>query len=101
MVRTDLHQRCRHGISYSSPIRDHLDLQGQVQNVQKGVWKGVAWTTCPLASYIDNFYFSENSVKIIQNFKEKEAAMVTLGYPYTPKSTLLTNHTICILGVHL
>ena len=77
MVRTDLHQRCRHGISYSSPIRDHLDLQGQVQNVQKGV----AWTTCPLASYIDNFYFSENSVKIIQNFKEKGAAAVPSGYP--------------------
>ena len=82
MVRTDLHQRCRHGISYSSPIRDHLDLQGQVQNVQKGV----AWTlahlpTCPLASYINNFYFSENSVKIIQNFKEKGAAAVPSGYP--------------------
>ena len=37
--------------------------------------------TCPLASYIDNFYFSENSVKIIQNFKEKGAVTVPLDYP--------------------
>ena len=27
--------------------------------------------TCPLASYIDTFCFSENSIKIIQNFKGK------------------------------
>ena len=27
--------------------------------------------TCPLASFIDDFYFVENSIRIIQNFKEK------------------------------
>ena len=26
--------------------------------------------TCPLASFIDDFYFVENSIKIMQNFKE-------------------------------
>ena len=31
--------------------------------------------TCPLASYIDTFYFSDNSIKTIQNFKEKGVAM--------------------------
>ena len=67
---------------------------------RKGFGKGWPGQLAHLPA-IDNFYFSENSVKIIQNFKEKEAAMVPLGYPYTPKSTLLTNHTICILGVHL
>ena len=31
------------------------------------------WDTCPLASYIETFYCSENSIKIIQNnFKEKK-----------------------------
>ena len=33
------------------------------------------WDTCPLASYLDSFDFSENSIKIIQNFKEKGVAM--------------------------
>ena len=33
------------------------------------------WDTCPLASYLDSFDFSENSIKIIQNFIEKGVAM--------------------------
>ena len=37
-----------------------------------GPRKFIKWggDTCPLASYIDTFYFSENSIKIIQNVKE-------------------------------
>ena len=37
--------------------------------------------TCPLASYIDTFYFSENSIKIIQNVKEKGVATAPLAHP--------------------
>ena len=38
-----------------------------LENSEKG-----GWDTCPLASYIETFYCSENSIKIIQNnFKEK------------------------------
>ena len=38
------------------------------ENSEKG-----GWDTCPLASYIETFYCSENSIKIIQiNFKEKK-----------------------------
>ena len=33
------------------------------------------WDTCPLARYLDSFDFSENSIKIIQNFKEKRVAV--------------------------
>ena len=33
-----------------------------------------------LASYIDTFNFSENFIKIIQNFKEKEK-----GQPWSPR----------------
>ena len=37
------------------------------ENSEKG-----DWDTCPLASYTETFYCSENSIKIIQNnFKEK------------------------------
>ena len=36
------------------------------------------WDTCPLASYLDSFDFSENAIKIIQNFKEKGVALVTV-----------------------
>ena len=37
--------------------------------------------TCSLASYIDTFYFSENSIKIIQNFKEKGVATAPSAHP--------------------
>ena len=37
------------------------------------------WDTCPPASYLDSFDFSENSIKIIQNFKEKGVALVTVS----------------------
>ena len=38
------------------------------ENSEKG-----GWDTCPLASYTETFYCSENSIKIIQiNFKEKK-----------------------------
>lgn len=36
------------------------------------------WDTCPLASFLDSFDFSENSIKIIQNFKEKGVALITV-----------------------
>ena len=37
------------------------------ENSEKG-----GWDTCPLAGYIETFYYSESSIKIIQNnFKEK------------------------------
>ena len=36
------------------------------------------WDTCPLACYLDSFDFSENAIKIIQNFKEKGVALVTV-----------------------
>ena len=48
------------------------------ENSEKG-----GWDTCPLASYIETFYCSENFIKIIQiNFKEKDPL-----WP-TPKSAL-------------
>ena len=37
--------------------------------------------TCPLASYIDTFYFSDNSIKTIQNFKEKGVVMAHSAHP--------------------
>ena len=40
--------------------------------------------TCPFASYIDIFYFSVNSIKIIQSFKEKEVAAGPFGPPLNP-----------------
>ena len=37
------------------------------ENSEKG-----GWDTCPLASYIEAFYYSESPIKIIKNnFKEK------------------------------
>ena len=37
------------------------------ENSEKG-----GWDTCPLAGYIETFYYSDSSIKIIQNnFKEK------------------------------
>ena len=45
--------------------------RGWIQKFQKKV----AGT---LASYLDSFDFSENSIKIIQNFKEKGVALVTV-----------------------
>ena len=48
--------------------------QGQIQNIQKGV----AGT---LASYTDTFYFSENSIRIIQNFKENGVARAPSAHP--------------------
>ena len=33
------------------------------------------WDTCPLASYLDSFDFSENFIKMIQNFKGKGVAV--------------------------
>ena len=41
-------------------------MQGQIQNIQKGM-AGI------FAGFID-IYFSENLIKIIQNFKEKGVA---------------------------
>ena len=37
--------------------------------------------TCPLANYIIIFYFSENSIKPIQNFKGKEVAASLSAHP--------------------
>ena len=56
--------------------------RGDPENSERG-----GRDTCPLASYIDAFYFSENSIKIlvIQNFKEKGVAAAP--WP-TPKSAL-------------
>lgn len=48
--------------------------QGRNQKIQKGV----AGT---LASYIDVFNLSENSIKIIQNVKEKEVAAAPSTHP--------------------
>ena len=53
--------------------------------------------TCPLASYIDNFCFSENSIKIIQNFKGKGWARNPRARP-TPKSALGTTFLCCTLA---
>ena len=39
------------------------------------------WDTCPLASYIANFYFLRTSTKIIQNFKRKRGCCSVLGPP--------------------
>ena len=44
------------------------------ENSEKG-----GWDTCPLAGYIETFYCSENSIKIIQNnFKEKKRPPLAL-----------------------
>ena len=34
---------------------------------------------CPLASYIDTFCLFENSIKIVQNFKEKGVGTASAG----------------------
>ena len=49
-------------------------MQGRIQKIQRGM-AGI------LASYIDTFYFSENFIKIIQNFKEKVVATVPSAGP--------------------
>ena len=49
------------------------------RNSEKG-----GWDTCPLASYIETFYCSENSIKIIQNnFKEKRPPLART--PWRPQ----------------
>ena len=35
-----------------------------------------------LASYIDTFYFSENSLQLKENFKEKGVAATPSAHPY-------------------
>ena len=50
---------------------------GQILKIQKGV----ARTLAHLPAYIDTFYFSENSVKLIQNFKEKGVPVVPWAHP--------------------
>ena len=35
-----------------------------------------------LASYIDTFYFSENSIQLKDNFKEKRVASTSSAHPY-------------------
>ena len=53
------------------------------ENSEKG-----GWDTCPLASYIETFYCSENSIKIIQNnFKEKRPHLA--HQPLNPPLLLL------------
>ena len=49
-------------------------MQGRIQNIQKGM-AGI------FAGFIDIFYFSENLIKIIQNFKEKGVAAVPSASP--------------------
>ena len=49
------------------------------------------WDTCPLASYTETFYCSENTIKIIQNhFKKKKAPF---GPPLNPPLRLLKCHS--------
>ena len=43
-----------------------VEIQGRIQKIQKGVAGRLAHL-----SSIDTFYFSHNSITIIQNFKEK------------------------------
>ena len=54
--------------------------QGRIQKIQKGVAR-------TLASYIDTFYFTENSLKIIEKVTEKGVATGPFGP--TPKSIQL------------
>ena len=35
-----------------------------------------------LASYIDTFYFSENSIQLKENFKEKRVALTSSAHRY-------------------
>ena len=49
-------------------------MQGRIQNIQKGM-AGI------FAGFIDIFYFSENLIKIIQNFEEKGVAAVPSASP--------------------
>ena len=51
-----------------------LHCQWWIQKIKKGV----AGT---LASYVDTFYFSENSIRIIQNFKQKGVAVAPSAHP--------------------
>ena len=51
--------------------------QGRIQKIQKGVAR-------TLASFMDTFYFTENSLKVIEKITEKGVAMGPLCP--TPKS---------------
>ena len=56
-------------LSLSSPNRHQHAYQhcrGRIQKIQKGV-AGI------LASYIDTIYFTENSLKIIENITDKKS----------------------------
>ena len=54
--------------------KDVRHTHGRIQKIQKGVAE-------TLASYIDTFYFSKNSIKITQNFKEKGVAEALSAHP--------------------
>ena len=55
----------------------HTTLSRRIQKIMIGV-------VGTLDHYIDTFYFPENSIKIIQNFKEKRGGCTPLGPPLDP-----------------
>ena len=52
-------------------IQQRYVAQGQIQKIQKGVAR-------TLASYIETIYFTENSLKIVQNFTKMTSPLICL-----------------------
>ena len=65
-----------------------LHCQGRIQKITIGV-------VGTLDHYIDTFYFPENSIKIIQNFKEKRGGCAPLGPPLDlPLIVIVQGHVL-------
>ena len=75
----------------------------EIGGTQGRIQKGVATT---LASYIDTFYFTENSLKIIEKITEKGVATGPLGptlNPYSVKleQNMFSDHCYSIVGARV
>ena len=77
-------------------VNVHEGNRGRSRKFRKG-WLGHL-PTCQLHSY---FLFSENSFKIIQNFREKGVAMAPLAHPLNPPlgNALKNDHPAILLQV--
>ena len=66
----------------------HTTLSRRIQKIMIGV-------VGTLDHYIDTFYFPENSIKIIQNFKEKRGGCAPLGPPLDlPLIVIVQGHVL-------
>lgn len=75
-------------------LQKMLSLEADPENSERG-----GWDTCPHASFLLDtfFYFSEKSVKIIQNFKKKRGGRSTLGPPLNPPLITRNNQWLPVL----